>query len=256
MAPDTPLKEIFKQLINPKVCAKINKTFEQNQNGMIINIFFDHEKEKFELEQLQNVNLKYFKERYSAPRYIFLFIFFFLDLCNFFNVIYRKFHRQFLTRNAFEQNFTPAKIDRVLFAKHIPIPGNICANPIKLENITIQGPIVFLAGRYRKLSRELSQTPWILHGKRVMENSVQEFIVTHIAPYFGIPIESVNFSSSGREDVDVRCLGKGRPFVLEIPNSKKERLPQNIAAEMELNIAKSQKVLVRDLQMVKRCLHF
>lgn len=159
-----------------------------------------------------------------------------------------------MTRNAFEQNFTPAKIDRELFAKHIPIPGHICANPINLENITIQGPIVFLAGRYRKLCRDLSQTPWILHGKRVMEDSVQEFIVTQIAPYFDVSMESVNFISSGREDVDVRCLGKGRPFVLEIPNSKKERLPQSIAAEMELIIAKSQKVLVRDLQMVKRFL--
>lgn len=70
IAPDTPLKEIFKQLINPKVCEKIGKTFEQNQNGLSINIFFEHEKEKTELQALQNVNLKYFKERYSTPRLV------------------------------------------------------------------------------------------------------------------------------------------------------------------------------------------
>lgn len=157
-----------------------------------------------------------------------------------------------MTRNAFEQNFTPAKIDRELFANHIPIPGEICASPIKLEKVTVQGPIVFVAGRYKKVCRELSQTPWILHGKRVMEDSVQEFIVAEVAPYFDVPHENVNFSSSGREDVDVRCLGKGRPFVLEISNSKRELLKPKIAAEMELAIAKSGKVAVRDLQMVKR----
>lgn len=58
--------------------------------------------------------------------------------------------------------------------------------------------------------------------------------------------------SSGREDVDVRCLGKGRPFVLEIPNSFRTTLAQADACEMESSIDKSLKVSVRNLQMVKR----
>lgn len=58
--------------------------------------------------------------------------------------------------------------------------------------------------------------------------------------------------SSGREDVDVRCLGKGRPFVLEIPNSYKINLPREIASKMEQSIDETKKVSVHNLQMVQR----
>lgn len=58
--------------------------------------------------------------------------------------------------------------------------------------------------------------------------------------------------SSGREDVDVRCLGKGRPFVLEIPNSFRITLTPLEANQMEQAIEKSQKLSVCNLQMVKR----
>lgn len=58
--------------------------------------------------------------------------------------------------------------------------------------------------------------------------------------------------SSGREDVDVRCLGKGRPFVLEIPNSVHTTLPITEAHRMECDIDKSLKLSVRNIQMVKR----
>lgn len=113
-----------------------------------------------------------------------------------------------------------------------------------------------MAGRYRKLSRELSQSPWILGGKRVMADSVSEIIAREIAPYFSVDpvaqVEQINFMSSGREDIDVRCLGKGRPFVLELVNSKKSTLPLNIAADMELAVDKSKKVSVQHLQLVKR----
>ena len=58
--------------------------------------------------------------------------------------------------------------------------------------------------------------------------------------------------SSGREDVDVRCLGKGRPFVLEIPNSLRTTLSSSEANRMEKEIDKSLKLSVRNVQMVKR----
>lgn len=58
--------------------------------------------------------------------------------------------------------------------------------------------------------------------------------------------------SSGREDVDVRCLGKGRPFVLEIPNSLRTTLSKKEALSLELDIEKSLKVSVNNLQMVQR----
>lgn len=60
------------------------------------------------------------------------------------------------------------------------------------------------------------------------------------------------FSSSGREDVDVRCLGNGRPFVLEIPDSYKTVLPNETAERIEQLISDSKLVSVRDLQIVTR----
>lgn len=109
-----------------------------------------------------------------------------------------------MTRNAFEKHFNPSKVDVDIYKKHIAVPPNVPKNLLKLDKITVSGPTIFVAGRYRKLSRSLSQTPWILHGKRMMEESVSEIIVEHFAEFFDIPADKVIFSSSGREDVDVR----------------------------------------------------
>jgi tRNA pseudouridine synthase 10 len=35
---------------------------------------------------------------------------------------------------------------------------------------------IFLAGKYLKLSRQMSQSPWIIQGQRLTESSVEEFI--------------------------------------------------------------------------------
>lgn len=125
-----------------------------------------------------------------------------------------------------------------------------------MTGCTISGPTIFVAGRYRKLSDKLSQSPWILNGKRVMEDSVHEIIARNIVPYFGVDpsgqTDTVNFMSSGREDIDVRCLGNGRPFVMEITNARKVKLPVENAADMENEIDSSGKVSVHHLQLVKR----
>lgn len=161
-----------------------------------------------------------------------------------------------MTRNAFEKHFFPQNLNIDACVEHLPVPPKTVSTPIKLTKCTISGPTIFVAGRYRKLSRELSQSPWILGGKRVMDESVQEIIAREVAPYFSVDpvsqVAQINFMSSGREDIDVRCLGKGRPFVLELVNSKKCTLPSNVAAEMELAIDKSKKVSIQHLQLVKR----
>lgn len=163
-----------------------------------------------------------------------------------------KFNNEFLTRNAFDRNFTPALLDIELFAAHVPVPARTPAQPIRLERITILGPTLFVAGRYRKMSRELCQSPWILKGERMMEGSVSELIVEQVAPHFGVAAGTVVFSSSGREDVDVRCLGKGRPFALEVPDARRLLLPAPVAAEMERAVDRSLVVSVRHLQVVTR----
>ena len=72
---------------------------------------------------------------------------------------------------------------------------------------------------YNKFSRELSQTPWLIDGERKSESSVEEHICR---PLNNLVLASEwRFSASGREDVDVRMLGSGRPFVVELINPRR-----------------------------------
>lgn len=76
----------------------------------------------------------------------------------------------------------------------------------------------FIRGRYLKLSRRLPQSPWVIEGERKGDGSVEEDIATPVAKYFGA--SEVRFHAEGREDIDVRMLGPGRPFVLEVKNAR------------------------------------
>ena len=93
---------------------------------------------------------------------------------------------------------------------------------------------LFIYGRYRKYSREIPQTRWpcrVCRGKgckrcngigKMYQNSVQECI--------GDPLvreaegRDHFFHGMGREDIDARMLGTGRPFVLEIAEPRKRHL--------------------------------
>ncbi|CAD6214258.1 GSCOCG00012831001-RA-CDS, partial [Cotesia congregata] len=77
---------------------------------------------------------------------------------------------------------------------------------------------LFVGGRYMKLSRKLSQTPWFVNGQKKMETSVQDILCKQIVNY--TRAESFKFLSSGREDIDVRTINIGRPFAIELINPK------------------------------------
>lgn len=160
-----------------------------------------------------------------------------------------------MSRLYFEKHFTPANIDAAKFRQLIPIPPESSASPIRLEKIDFTGPTAFLAGRYNKFSRKLSQTPWVVDGKKLAEECVEEIIVEAVLPHFRVSTATdttVTFMSSGREDVDVRCLGRGRPFALEIVNARTEVLDPSSAAEIEEKVRQSSSVSIRDVQMVRR----
>lgn len=226
--PDVTVKDALKMLLNRKLEEALVKQF--SVNGVAINIYFKYEKESQEIQLLEKVKPGVFVDRKSRKH------------CR----------KEFITRNAFEKHFTPDGLDLEHYKKHISVPPTIQDDSIVLEKINFTGPTIFLAGRYNKISRELSQTPWVLDGKRKMENSVQEIMAAVVGPYFRVPENSLIFSSSGREDVDVRCLGEGRPFVLEIPNTFKDYLEDSTAGELETAIDKSKLVSVKDLQLVER----
>lgn len=90
---------------------------------------------------------------------------------------------------------------------------------------------VYLEGRYRKLSRDLPQTVFFCpeckgHPRRrkdcarcegfgkLTRDSVQELVGWVAGKAFGT--RKHVFHGAGREDVDVRMLGSGRPFVVEL----------------------------------------
>jgi tRNA pseudouridine synthase 10 len=114
---------------------------------------------------------------------------------------------------------------------------------------------LYLAGRYNKFSRIVSQSPWYIDGNKKVADSVEDFIKDGIKPF--ILFTKSRFSASGREDVDVRMLGKGRPFVLEIndfPLDKYGDVSTDVLRKCETKIEELSKgrVKVRHLQVTDR----
>lgn len=123
-------------------------------------------------------------------------------------------------------------------------------NSCILSDINCKNERIFVAGRYRKLSRNLSQTPWIINDKERFMSSVQEEIISSFDKF--IEYKEIKFCASGREDVDVRMLGNGRPFLLEISNPiipDQEDLFKKITQQLNES---NNDVQVKDLQIVNK----
>nr|XP_008119303.1 PREDICTED: putative tRNA pseudouridine synthase Pus10 isoform X1 [Anolis carolinensis]XP_008119304.1 PREDICTED: putative tRNA pseudouridine synthase Pus10 isoform X1 [Anolis carolinensis] len=138
------------------------------------------------------------------------------------------------------------------FQKNFRCPPSLSMAPCTAVDIQCTNGAIFVAGRYNKYSRMLPQTPWIIDGERKMESSVEELISEHLMAVF--KADSFNFSSSGREDVDVRTLGNaGRPFAIELVNPRRVRLDATEMKALQQTINdSSDKIQVRDLQLVTR----
>ncbi|XP_037958737.1 putative tRNA pseudouridine synthase Pus10 [Teleopsis dalmanni] len=221
--PDVPLKEAIKLIINPILCEKLHKNYDVN--GIMISVTLMHNQNSEEISNLEKLNKHLYREKHE---------------------------NQQMSRVWIEKHYTPGIVDVDLYKKFITVPPPIPNDSLYITSISVTGPTVYIAGRYRKLSRKLSHTPWLLNGIRVMEDSVEEIIIRSIVPHFCAEQSKIIFMSSGREDVDVRCLGKGRPFVLEIPNAHRTKLIKKDAFMMESNIEKSLQISVRDLQTAMR----
>ncbi|KAL6481820.1 hypothetical protein MHYP_G00099000 [Metynnis hypsauchen] len=143
------------------------------------------------------------------------------------------------------------KISDAKFLRHYPCPPVRPASKCTPVDTTCLHASVFIAGRYNKFSRELPQTPWVIDGERRMEGSVEELIADPLLSSFRA--DGFNFSSSGREDVDVRTLGNGRPFAMELLNPHRAKFNRAEVRQLQEVInASSDKIRVRDLQIVTR----
>ncbi|CAG4967733.1 unnamed protein product [Colias eurytheme] len=224
----TPLKDAWKMTFRERVAVNIDKKFDMD-SPLLITVHLDYPNDLQELEILKIVSADLFISRSKQKR---------------------RFPTEF-TRQSVEQ-----ALENATLATLLACGANLAAlEHAQCVSVVCAHAPAYLAGRYIKLSRNLPQSPWVLDGKRVLPTSVQEIIFAPLAKLFNFSdsdVESrLKFIAAGREDVDVRCLGDGRPFAIEISDPirqlKLEELEQACA-----EISKSGDVVVKSLTYVSK----
>jgi len=132
----------------------------------------------------------------------------------------------------------------------------IIVNPFT-ENIKLQVNPLFVAGRYRKLVRDIPQSRWfcsICHGRGCAKCGGTGLLYAEsVEALVSKPLleaaegEKTSFHASGREDIDARMLGTGRPFVVEVSKPRKRFLDLRKLKEV-INVAAKDKVEVSSLR--------
>ncbi len=139
---------------------------------------------------------------------------------------------------------------------HLSFTIDLAQDAIELRILSL-----FIYGRYRKHVRGIPQTRWPCRhcrgrgceacgftGKQYPE-SVEELIA---APFLeAAQSDQAHLHGAGREDIDARMLGTGRPFVLEVlsPRCRSLDLP---SLEHRVNATAAGKVDIGGLQFVSR----
>ncbi|KAK9862754.1 hypothetical protein WJX84_007512 [Apatococcus fuscideae] len=93
------------------------------------------------------------------------------------------------------------------------LPTQACSMAVRCRRTSC-----FVAGRYRKLRRDISNSQWMIDGARKGTTSVEEEIANILVP--ALRADGMKFNSAGREDIDALMLGTGRPFIAEILNAR------------------------------------
>ncbi len=129
-------------------------------------------------------------------------------------------------------------------------------------NVELQVKPLFIYGRYRKYRRGIPQTRWFCrecHGKgcercnftgKMYAESVEELIKSSIIDVYGA--KDVILHGCGREDIDARMLGSGRPFVVELREPKRRQRVDLRALEEKVNEENRAKLEVTNLEYVNR----
>jgi tRNA pseudouridine synthase 10 len=127
--------------------------------------------------------------------------------------------------------------------------------------VKLQVNPLFVAGRYRKLVRDIPQSKWFCsscRGKgcekcggtgKMYPESVEELSSKPLLE--AAEGEKTSFHASGREDIDARMLGTGRPFVIEISKPKKRFLDLKKLKD-EVNANAEGKVEVSNLRFTNK----
>jgi len=116
---------------------------------------------------------------------------------------------------------------------------------------------IFIYGKYNKLIRGIPQTHWFCSncmgkGCKFCNYTGKQYLTSVedlISPVFNKDSKTTDskFHGAGREDIDVRMLGTGRPFILELRNPKIRTLDL-IKIERIVNKTNKKKVKIFDLK--------
>ncbi len=116
---------------------------------------------------------------------------------------------------------------------------------------------IFIYGRYNKLIRGIPQTHWFCKkcmgaGCELCNYTGKQYLTSVedlISPEFIKESEATDlkFHGAGREDIDVRMLGSGRPFILELRNPKVRNLNLDEIQKI-VNKTNRKKVRIFDLK--------
>lgn len=153
---------------------------------------------------------------------------------------------------AFEAQLGRGTVD--LVHPHLSFTVDLTREAIKLRILPL-----YIYGRYRKLVRGIPQTHWPCRncrgkgcpicgftGKKYSE-SVEELIAGPLLA--AAASHKAHLHGAGREDIDARMLGRGRPFVLELVAPKNRRLDL-CCLEQQANASAAGKVEISDLRFV------
>ncbi|MFB6311397.1 MAG: tRNA pseudouridine(54/55) synthase Pus10, partial [Salinirussus sp.] len=132
------------------------------------------------------------------------------------------------------------------------------------DAVDVEVNSAFVYGRYRKLDRGIPQTEWPCRecsgtgvaagatcsgcdgtGYRY-DRSVEGLVAPHIRD--AMDGSNATFHGAGREDVDARMLGTGRPFVVEV-DEPRQRAPDTERLEARINEAADGAVEVEGLRL-------
>jgi len=143
-------------------------------------------------------------------------------------------------------------------------PDVVALLDLAAERVDVRINPAFVYGRYRKLERGIPQTEWPCRecggsgyrdgdpcehcgGEGYMyEDSVEELVAPPVRK--AMDGAGATFHGAGREDVDARMLGGGRPFVVEV-SEPRHRSPDVGDLEAAIDDHADGRVEVRDLAL-------
>lgn len=136
----------------------------------------------------------------------------------------------------------------------------ILVNPFSGQ-VHLQVNPLLIAGRYRKLVRGIPQSKWLCaecRGNGCSRcNGTGKLYPESVEELIGEPTlevtegETIAFHGAGREDIDARMLGQGRPFAVETKKPKRRFIDLNSLTQTVNKRAKG-KVEISNLQFVTK----